>query len=206
MNFSRTGAIVLALTVSPLCPSSFAQAPATLHLIPVPRELRAVATQSLSAGVQISCVAPCAPEDAFAIEDLKADLLARNIAVNGSSPVNILVTRYGSPNSRAIYSDSLRTPNIAEAMPEAMKPEGYVIIPDGRGLAITAASASGIFYALQTVKQLIDTPAGSASPVLHTATIRDWPAQNGARSSRFKILPEPVRGSSSRKVIVRGTL
>jgi hexosaminidase len=174
MNFFRTGAI--ALTLSALGPSSFAQTPAILHLIPVPRELRAGTTQSLSAGLQISCATPCAPEDAFAIEDLKSDLLARNIAVNGSSPVNILVTRYGSPNSRAIYSDSLRTPNPSETMPEAMKPEGYAIIPDGKGLAITAASASGIFYAIQTLKQLIDTPAGPTSAVLHTATIRDWPA------------------------------
>jgi hypothetical protein len=59
-------------------------------------------------------------------------------------------------------------------MPEAIKPEGYAIIPDGKGLAITAATDSGVFYALQTVKQLI-TGYG-ANAVLHTAKIRDWPA------------------------------
>jgi hypothetical protein len=46
--------------------------------------------------------------------------------------------------------------------------------PDGKGLALTAASDAGIFYALQTVKQLV-TGSG-ANAVLHTATIRDWPA------------------------------
>jgi hypothetical protein len=55
-----------------------------------------------------------------------------------------------------------------------MKDEGYAIIPDGKGLAITAASGPGIFYALQTVKQLV-TGYG-ANALLHTATIRDWPA------------------------------
>jgi hypothetical protein len=55
-----------------------------------------------------------------------------------------------------------------------MRDEGYVIIPDNKGLAITAATDAGIFYALQTVKQLI-TGYGSGA-VLHTATIRDWPA------------------------------
>jgi hypothetical protein len=55
-----------------------------------------------------------------------------------------------------------------------MKPEGYAIVPDGKGLALTAATDAGVFYALQTVKQLV-TGTG-ANAVLHTATIRDWPA------------------------------
>ncbi|WP_213807336.1 family 20 glycosylhydrolase [Granulicella sp. dw_53] len=179
MNFIRSGAILLFLTklASPFAP---AQTALPHSLIPVPRELRLSASQSLAAGLQISCAAPCAPEDAFAIEDLKTYLTSQNISVNTTSPVNILVTRYGSANSKAIYSDSLATPNPSEAMPDAMKPEGYSIIPDGRGLALTAASASGIFYALQTVKQLIDITPGTAAnspvPILHTATIRDWPA------------------------------
>ena len=32
-------------------------------------------------------------------------------------------------------------------MPDEMKPEGYAIIPDGKGLALTAATDAGIFYA-----------------------------------------------------------
>jgi hypothetical protein len=59
-------------------------------------------------------------------------------------------------------------------MPGEMKLEGYAILTDGKGLAITAASDAGVFYALQTVKQLV-TGSG-ANAVLHTATIRDWPA------------------------------
>lgn len=58
--------------------------------------------------------------------------------------------------------------------PAEMKAEGYAIIPDGKGLALTAASDSGIFYALQTIKQLVS--GNGTSAVLHTATIRDWPA------------------------------
>ncbi len=96
--------------------------------------------------------------------------------------MNILVTRYGTTLSKSIYTESLTPGTAAGAtaapsgsdMPDEMKPEGYSIIPDGRGLAITAASDAGIFYALQTVKQLI-TGYG-ANAVLHTARIRDWPA------------------------------
>jgi len=55
-----------------------------------------------------------------------------------------------------------------------MKPEGYAILPDGKGLALTAATDAGIFYGLQTVKQLVTGTGANAA--LHTATIRDWPA------------------------------
>ena len=59
-------------------------------------------------------------------------------------------------------------------MPPEMQPEGYVIQPDHDGLALTADTSAGIFYALQTAFQLItgDGPAAT----LHIATVRDWPA------------------------------
>jgi hypothetical protein len=44
----------------------------SLKLIPMPRELSVGPIQSLASGVQITCVAPCASEDSFAIDDLKA--------------------------------------------------------------------------------------------------------------------------------------
>jgi hypothetical protein len=153
----------------------------SLKLIPMPRELSAGATQSLAGGLQIACAATCAPEDAFAIDDLKAYLASLGVAVNTTSAVNILVARYGSPLANSIYSDaasSLHAESQSGAtptgMPGEMKLEGYAILPDGKGLAITAATDAGVFYALQTVKQLV-TGSG-ANAVLHTATIRDWPA------------------------------
>jgi hexosaminidase len=150
----------------------------SLKLIPMPREVSDTALQPLASGVQINCASPCAPEDTFAIDDLKSWFATQDISVNTTSPTNLLVTRYGTPLANSIYAGSV-PPSASRdasqaAMPDTMKPEGYAIIPDGKGLAITAASDSGIFYALQTVKQLV-TGYG-ANAVLHTARIRDWPA------------------------------
>ncbi|MBS1799315.1 MAG: family 20 glycosylhydrolase [Acidobacteria bacterium] len=170
MNFFRLTALALS-TVTVFLPAQTA-----LKLIPVPREVRAGETQSLNQGIQINCAAPCPAEDTFAIDDLKSALTERGIAVNVSSPVNLLITRYGSGNSRAILADAMGkkgAPGPAE-FPAEMKAEGYAIVPDGKGLAITASSDAGIFYALQTVKQLV-LGNGSAA-VLRTAAIRDWPA------------------------------
>jgi hypothetical protein len=152
-----------------------ASAESPLKLIPEPRELRVGATSALSQGVQITCANPCSVEDAFAVDDLKAYLTSQGVTVNASSPVNILVVRYGSSNSRSILADASGKKGDGPAeFPAEMKAEGYAIIPDGKGLAVTAASDSGIFYALQTVKQLVTGYGNNA--VLHTASIRDWPA------------------------------
>jgi hexosaminidase len=165
MHVLRIGSLLLAL-------ATFASAQTSLKLIPIPREVRAGTDQPLASGVQITCAAPCSPDDTFAIDDLKSYLISQGLTVNPNSPVNILVERYGSPISKSIYRDA--NGGIAAEMPAEMKAEGYAIIPDGKGLAITAASDAGIFYALQTVKQLVTGTGTNA--VLHTATIRDWPA------------------------------
>jgi hypothetical protein len=145
-----------------------------LKLVPIPREVTAGVVQPLAGGVQINCATPCAAEDTFAIDDLKTWLAAQGVQVGTTSAVNILVARYGTSLAHSIYTDALPQSDPAAEMPDEMKPEGYVIIPDGKGLALTAATGSGIFYALQTVKQLV-TGYG-ANAVLHTAKIRDWPA------------------------------
>src|SRR6516164_156530 len=169
MQFFRAAAL---LTVA-LGVSASAQSP--LKLIPAPREVRAGGVQSLSQGVQITCASPCAAEDSFAVDDLKGYLGSQGVAVNASSPVNILVVRYGPPISRSILAEaSAQKPAAPADFPAEMRAEGYAIIPDGKGLAITAASDAGIFYALQTVKQLVTGTGANAA--LHTATIRDWPA------------------------------
>ncbi|MDE3105092.1 MAG: family 20 glycosylhydrolase [Acidobacteriota bacterium] len=174
MPFARTLLLALALA----SPSLAAQ---DLHLIPVPREVHPAATLPLAHGVALTCTSPCDPADAFALDDLRLTLSSRGINVSDAAPVHILVTRFGSSLGHSIYTESV--PGQAASLPadaSAAQPpagyqaEGYSIVPDRNGLALTGMTASGVFYALQTVKQLVEG-TGSAA-VLHVATIRDWPA------------------------------
>jgi hypothetical protein len=177
MLFPRPGPSAIAVLLLGACAISNSHAQATapaLGLVPTPRFVTPSATQSLASGIQINCAQPCAPEDQFAIDDLKSTLAAQGIAINPTSPVNILVARYGTPIANSIYSDALGSSTTTPQMPDEMKPEGYVILPNGKGLALTAATDAGIFYALQTLKQLV-TGFGT-NALLHTATIHDWPA------------------------------
>jgi hypothetical protein len=182
---TRSGVVLLIASLfatcgKPCCNAQDRSQPASaaaqsLKLIPIPREVSPGPLQSLASGVQINCAVPCPAEDSFAIDDLKSWLASLGVTVNTTSAVNILVTRYGTSLAHSIYADALPPGNDANAeMPDELKPEGYAMIPDGKGLALTAASDAGIFYALQTVKQLVTGYGPNA--VLQQAKIRDWPA------------------------------
>ena len=126
----------------------------TLPLIPTPRQVQPGASQSLPQGVRIVC-ASCAsdPDDAFTRQDLEAILAARGIPTTGAFTLQL--TRSSS-------------------LPQEMAAEGYTITPGPNSLTLAAASATGLFYAAQTAKQLIQGDGPAA--VLHLASIRDWPA------------------------------
>jgi hexosaminidase len=153
-----------------------------LHLIPMPREAKPAATIPLGNGIQINCAQPCDAEDAFAIADLEQTLANRGIPISASaSAPHIFVIREDKTIGRAIDSGTLPNNGATRVsgFPLEMHAEGYVIAPDPNGsrdagLALTAETSAGIFYALQTVKQLI-VGDGSAAH-LQIATIRDWPA------------------------------
>jgi hypothetical protein len=148
----------------------------TLRLIPIPRELKPAATLPLSAGLQVNCATPCDPEDAFAIADFKAFLADRHIPISSSpNTPHLFLTRDTTTLGKSILTES----NPSTPTTPDFAAEGYALIPDPNGprdagLAIAAHTAAGIFYALQTVKQLIVGEGPAA--ILHLATIRDWPA------------------------------
>lgn len=153
MDFCRIGAL-LALT-------TFSSAQSPLHLIPIPHAVRATGDFSLPNGVQILC-SGCASssDDQFAADDLTETLQSRSISTAAASGFRIELTRL------AIHP----VPNFTDEM----KPEGYIITASTSSLTVTAATAEGLFYGAQTVKQLIEGNGPSA--ILHAADIRDWPA------------------------------
>jgi hypothetical protein len=192
-------AAVLALALTATAQTSGAQ---TLHLIPAPRSVKPASSLPLANGIQVNCAQPCDAEDAFAVAEFKATLAERHIAVtNAASAPHIFVTRFGTTLGHSIYQESLpaNAPK-ASTMPKEMEAEGYVILPDNDGIALTADTSAGIFYALQTAKQLI--AGDGASAVLHVATVRDWPAMQ-YRGLSDDISRGPIDTLEFQKKIVR---
>ncbi len=131
-----------------------------LRLIPMPREVRPVADLPLPAGVRILC-STCSTdaEDKFAAEDLANTLASRGIATKNPAGLVINLDR-----------------QAGLSLPAEGQAEGYEIASTDAGVRVTAASAAGLFYGAQTVKQMIERDASTPTAVLHAANIRDWPA------------------------------
>jgi hexosaminidase len=153
MHSYRFGSLLLTLV-------TFASAQSPLKLIPIPHEVHAEADRVLVHGVRITCEAPCTTEDQFAVDDLKAALLARNIPVIEPDGFPVELTRLSA------HPD--------EKFTDEMKAEGYIIHTASSGLTVVGDTAEGVFYGEQTVKQLVSGNGPHA--VLHGENIRDWPA------------------------------
>jgi hexosaminidase len=148
-------------------PQTLIAADANPALLPMPREYTAGDAVNLDSGVSIA--AGTDPEDQFAASDLAEWL--KNLSVpeaHGHSPVLVELLRTPSRRAEKLLSQS------GVIVDAPMHEEGYAIVKTEKGLAVIADTSSGIFYGVQTVKQMVVGSGHSA--VLHRATIRDWPA------------------------------
>jgi len=106
-------------------------------------------------------------EDGFAAEDLTEQMLGKRL-VKQDAPFIRLERADSEPAKALLDRDHL-------TFDAAMHDEGYVLVPDGQGgLAVIGATSAGIFYGVQTVKQLIR--GAGKDQVLLAPTLRDWPA------------------------------
>ena len=138
---------------------------AQLPLIPQPRELASRPDLALTRGVS---VAAAQPDDRFTAQDLGDALRERGLRVvppGTLGAVPVMLARLATPPARRALAGT------RAAWDSAMTPEGYVLVADSGRVTIVGASAAGVFYGAQTLKQLV-----GGSSRLHGAVIRDWPA------------------------------
>jgi hexosaminidase len=150
---------------------------AQLDLIPKPREATALGTLPLRGGIVID--PPGAADDRFAANDLAVELRNRGITVRSGGgraadsaalgrAVRVSFLRSSSREAQRL----LAAHNLA--FTPAMNEEGYAIVSDGSRLTVVGATAAGVFYGTQTLKQLVE--GSGAAAVLRRGTVRDWPA------------------------------
>jgi hypothetical protein len=138
------------------------------HLIPKPREI--ITGELAPLGKDIVVVPGADEDDRFAARDLVDALKMRGLkpSLGAGKGYAISFLRLGSP---------LATKNLDQnklAFSDEMKTDGYVLISAKNETVVIAASAVGIFYGAQTVKQLVRTDGAQAG--IRVAIIRDWPA------------------------------
>src|SRR3954469_1288056 len=119
-----------------------------LLLVPQPREATLDRTIVLARGVSIAV--PADSEDAFAARELRRALQDAGVPIardGGSARLQFL--RANGAAAKALM-DRTHT-----AFTPAMHDAGYLIVNSGSTISVIGATAPGVFYGAQTVKQLI---------------------------------------------------
>ncbi len=156
-----------------LCFAASSAAQTQIRLLPAPREARFGETTDLAAKILVTVPGHDA-EDEFAARDLESaiKLMApageESRADAAKPPYRVTLLRTGSADAKAILA------RASLAFDPIMESEGYILVLSPHDAAIVAATGAGIFYGVQTFKQLLPLPG--APRVLPTGTVRDWPA------------------------------
>ena len=156
----KAGCVVLGLIVAlPVL------AGAQVHLLPAPREAQFSGETGAYAFGTLVVVPGHDAEDEFAARDLQA--VSPQMS-DGSHACTVTLLRADSAEGKAELE------KLHLSFDKPMEDEGYVLSIEPKEAFIVGATGSGIFYGVQTLKQLIS--ADGAKPVLPTGVIRDWPA------------------------------
>jgi hexosaminidase len=147
--------------------SFYCASAAEVHLLPQPREAHFSGEVSLTHGIRVQAPGGNA-DDLFAARQLEEAARAAGVQAPGEAAYPVELLRAESVSGKDLLS------RTKLAFTPEMASEGYVIVIDKHRGAVIAQSASGVFYGVQTLKQLL--PLAGAPATLLEGTIRDWPA------------------------------
>jgi len=144
-------------------------------LLPAPREAHWAQETALPERLVVAVPGRDA-DDEFAAADLREFLgqpatekasAARKTAAQAGA-YRVVLLRAASAEAKALLERQKLS------FDAAMQQEGYVLVVEPRQTTIVGATGSGVFYGVQTFKQLL--PLAGTPRVLPTGTVRDWPA------------------------------
>jgi hexosaminidase len=164
--------LTFACLAGALTPPMLAQSSPALS--PEPREIHVSGTTPVHSAIVF--VPGADPEDTFAAQNLEQALKQDGILVApaaGNVDLTVDLLRDNADQARQL----LNSHHLA--LEPSMQDEGYILLSDhtaqgATSVNIIAHTSAGIFYGVQTLKQLLQ-PEGTAETVW-LGTIRDWPA------------------------------
>ncbi|MGH9598962.1 MAG: beta-N-acetylhexosaminidase [Terracidiphilus sp.] len=147
--------------------STLAAAQTQIHLLPAPREAHFGQTTPLPARIVVEVPGRNA-EDEFAARDLADALMELAPDSDRRGEYRVVLLRSDSHEAQKLLA------RHSLAFDAPMRAEGYALAIEPREAYIVAATGAGVFYGVQTFKQLL--PLAGEPRVLPTGTVRDWPA------------------------------
>lgn len=172
-----------------------------LKLIPYPRSVTAQGGElNLPAPVRIR-VASAQAEDRFAASLLAEDLksIAGAASTSGASPgggPGIVLGRAGTPE---IDAEIARRKLDAAALE---RPESYLLDAGAGGVLVAARSAQGVYYGVQTLRQLVAPGSGKDGIRIPQVRISDWPALR-SRGFSLDLSRGPIITEETMQTVIR---
>src|SRR5689334_11841525 len=157
-NYEEQQSLATTLTRSLLfglivvCFGSAIKAQDRVAVIPQPRQLTANGERFPLAGAHVVLADRKSAEDRFAAEDFLADVKEEGISLRVRGGRDRKAISIGQIGSTTIQK-ALKAANVD--VPASLNEEGYVLHEDAKGVVIAGGSAAGVFYGLQTLKQLV---------------------------------------------------
>ncbi|MDQ2854827.1 MAG: beta-N-acetylhexosaminidase [Acidobacteriota bacterium] len=149
-----------------------AAATSKVHVIPQPRQMALLPDEfHLGPGTTVSLADPRSEADRFAAEDFVADVKTTTgvmLKIDKARTPSILI---GTVEQAAVQAALKRADLIDSADLDA---EGYLISVSEKKVVVAGKTATGVFYGLQTLKQLVRGQSGLT--FIQGVKITDWPA------------------------------
>jgi hexosaminidase len=171
------------------------------QLIPQPREMQTTLSSfALKADTEIVLPAATAVEDHFAAELLQEELkeaTGHDLAIVASA---------SSPGGAAIRLVRLTDPDVRREVVsrgfslEGLGDQGYLLEVTPNQVLVAGKDASGLFYGVQTLRQLV--VGGGDNAQILGVRVRDWPALT-YRGTQVDMARGPVPNLAYLKRIVR---
>jgi hexosaminidase len=178
MSRTKLSSAVLLSILSPVL--AFAQAssvPTSLKLLPAPKEVRVgKGSFAVTSTTRIFVQAAYAAEDRTAAESLAQEILDH-------SGLKVAIEKVQEPPDRdgAIVLGRLADSRVHSYLvtkgvdvKENLGEQGYVLYADSSRITVAGASGQGLFYGVQTLRQLLH-PRGTGAECPEVV-IRDWPS------------------------------
>lgn len=191
-----TNKTVLLLAIACLSVRASAVEP---RLIPAPRNLSTAAGElKLPLPVRL-CLASNAPEDRFAADILAQEFKATaglEVGFSKGGRCSILMGRPGDPKiDREITRRGLDGSVLDRS-------ESYLLAVDGTGVLVASRTAAGVFYGIQTLRQLPLSSSQAPGARIPFLTISDWPALR-YRGLSWDVSRGPIPTEEQMKSVIR---
>lgn len=175
IGFALLAALTFMLTAKVARAGEAAPTSASLRLIPTPQQVQlATGRFELRAGERVTLGSAADAADRFALAQLLEETSrSLGLTLREGRPLlrapRILLARLGRDQEAA---RALK--RLGATLPRTLGEEGYLLDVSPRGVTVLARGSAGLFYGVQTLKQLVRANAtGRAIPCCR---ILDWPA------------------------------